>query len=63
MTVPPDLLADTLLYSSFQNLSVNYVLLYALSVRVSVRVRVMVRVRVRVRVCMQDTFARTTHSA
>ena len=59
MTVPPDLLADTLLYSSFQNLSVNYVLLYALSVRV--RVRVMVRVRVRV--CMQDTFARATHSA
>ena len=59
MTVPPDLLADTLLYSSFQNLSVNYVLLYALSVRV--RVRVMVRVRVRV--CMQDTFTRATHSA
>ena len=59
MTVPPDLLADTLLYSSFQNLSVNYVLLYALSVRV--RVRVMVRLRVRV--CMQDTFTRATHSA
>ena len=32
-------------------------------VRVSVRVRVRARVRVGVRVCMQDTFARATHSA